>query len=502
MMRTLDIYVCENFASDYRHALAGEDFNDVRIIPFPNLCGNKKRIVEALEKFDKIKNRSDSIIMCSSGCDILRIDNLKTKFSSIIVSNYCFNHLISDEMIEYITEKGGYIVTGSWLRTWKNRLEADGFDRETARLFFSETCSEIVLLDTKVDTRCYNDLRDFSEYLGLPSRIINVGLEKLRVYLYKIVYEWRLAKEEVAYVEKLSDMRKQTAEYSAVLNIIKQLACFTKKRDVIDKMKELACFVFGATNVVYIDAEGNEDYFQECLIELFTDIEAEYSVNKSNNGFTIKISNNNEIYGLLEIGSFMFPQYMEKYINFMVSIARIGGLAISNAIQFELMEISRDEIAYMSFHDSLTGLYNRSYFNKYTSENFIDNSTAVFVCDVDGLKAVNDKFGHSSGDDLILGAANSLSKSFRDTDVVARLGGDEFVVIMRDCSTEVAEKAKQRINDQIDRWNNSGDKKLYSLSLSTGYAFFSDEDGISSWDLVFSEADNNMYEEKMRKKKR
>jgi two-component system chemotaxis sensor kinase CheA len=92
-----------------------------------------------------------------------------------------------------------------------------------------------------------------------------------------------------------------------------------------------------------------------------------------------------------------------------------------------------DKLEYMSMHDSLTGLYNRSYFEEEMRrlENSRRNPVALILFDVDGLKLVNDTLGHDKGDQLLLQSARIIGECFRKEDVAARVGGDEFAAIFK-----------------------------------------------------------------------
>ncbi len=100
----------------------------------------------------------------------------------------------------------------------------------------------------------------------------------------------------------------------------------------------------------------------------------------------------------------------------------------------DITERKRAELAieYLSFHDKLTGLYNRAYFEEELKR--LDTSRqlplSIVIGDVDSLKLVNDAFGYKEGDELIIGAANVLKYSCRDEDIIARWGGDEFMVVL------------------------------------------------------------------------
>ncbi|HAU30970.1 MAG: Diguanylate cyclase and metal dependent phosphohydrolase [Desulfotomaculum sp. 46_296] len=75
----------------------------------------------------------------------------------------------------------------------------------------------------------------------------------------------------------------------------------------------------------------------------------------------------------------------------------------------------------------------------------------IIVCDVDGLKFINDTRGHSAGDALIISAAEAIRSSFRAEDVVSRIGGDEFPVLLLNCDSKAVEKACLRIRQNVSQ---------------------------------------------------
>jgi diguanylate cyclase (GGDEF)-like protein len=115
--------------------------------------------------------------------------------------------------------------------------------------------------------------------------------------------------------------------------------------------------------------------------------------------------------------------------------------------------------------------------------------------DIDRLKHVNDHYGHAEGDKLITSVAAILKKCFREIDVVARIGGDEFVAILQDINTEGAEIIKNRIKQQIEIHNQSGQESHLQISFSIGYAV--GETSEDSIEEMMKNADEQMYIDKM-----
>jgi len=163
-------------------------------------------------------------------------------------------------------------------------------------------------------------------------------------------------------------------------------------------------------------------------------------------------------------------------------------------------EQAQEHLLYLIYHDSLTGLFNRTYFEKEITE--FSGSTAdgigVFMIDLDGLKFVNDTFGHAQGDILLTRAATIFQLSFRAQDIIARTGGDEFSILVRGTSLEDMETFYKRIRDNIRLETEKFSDGAVPVQMSVGFAYSSNP-GQNIADLL-READNKMYREKLYRK--
>ncbi len=152
----------------------------------------------------------------------------------------------------------------------------------------------------------------------------------------------------------------------------------------------------------------------------------------------------------------------------------------------------RRQIEYLSFHDELTDLYNRRFFEEElkrldTPRNY---PLTVIMADLNGLKLTNDAFGHFEGDKLLIETANLFRKHLRSEDIAARWGGDEFAILMPKTTSKDAEKIVQRIIDGGNKLNTD----MGILSIAFGWETKTD----SSMDLenVFKNAEEYMYKKK------
>lgn len=159
-------------------------------------------------------------------------------------------------------------------------------------------------------------------------------------------------------------------------------------------------------------------------------------------------------------------------------------------------KIAEKKIRHLSFHDPLTGVYNRAYFDEAIKKlKEEDYPISIIVGDMNGLKLANDAFGHSEGDRLLKITANIFKKACRKEDIVARLGGDEFAVILKNADDKGAKKVCDRIIYLCNEDNNKPMKPSIALGYSTSHT------SNKRLQQLFKEADDNMYRNKLNESK-
>lgn len=155
---------------------------------------------------------------------------------------------------------------------------------------------------------------------------------------------------------------------------------------------------------------------------------------------------------------------------------------------------NEERIRYMAEHDTLTGIYNRSYFENQMQ--LLDEQLLVpvslIICDIDGLKFVNDTLGHQAGDELLLTAAEIVSNAAPEESVVARIGGDELGILLPNYSAEPANYIADNIRKAIAN-HNASNSNILSMSIGTAGRDTPD----LSMAFVFKEANQQMDREKL-----
>ncbi len=170
----------------------------------------------------------------------------------------------------------------------------------------------------------------------------------------------------------------------------------------------------------------------------------------------------------------------------------------------ELLDV-QEKLRQHSMTDALTGLYNRRGFLimaeqqiKLEKRRGTTRGLTLLFADLDGLKSINDTFGHEAGNDAIVEFASIIRSCTRSADLGARWGGDEFVILLIGQTSATANTSIDRIRERIKLYNETSSKS-YELAFSVGFADFDIESGRSLEEQI-ADADGKMYEDKRRRK--
>ncbi len=191
----------------------------------------------------------------------------------------------------------------------------------------------------------------------------------------------------------------------------------------------------------------------------------------------------------------------ELFYSWVVNI----GIGLENIRKYTLLNDVATKLNNMWVYDMLTGIYNRAGFFHYAeslmNEMIKENAKAFLLfMDMDGLKKVNDSYGHEEGDRCICTLADVLRKSIQPNDLLMRYGGDEFVIFGKCDSEQEVENRMYRIHDELNEINRDTTRK-YRVETSIGKHFCNAKE-IGDLNKMIENADRKMYQDKMKKRKR
>lgn len=169
----------------------------------------------------------------------------------------------------------------------------------------------------------------------------------------------------------------------------------------------------------------------------------------------------------------------------------MGKLLILNDIT--IRKERENQLYYQSYHDQLTGVYNRYFFEEEIIRLDIEGQlpVCIIVGDINGLKLINDTFGRLEGDEFIIKTAGILKRSLRDKGALCRYGGDEFAIILQKTSGENASRIINKILKDCKKNSTDG----MPLNVTFGFAVKTSSD--QNINDIVKEAENTMYESKL-----
>ena len=180
-----------------------------------------------------------------------------------------------------------------------------------------------------------------------------------------------------------------------------------------------------------------------------------------------------------------------KFLEFRVNTLENDYLLV-NLVDVSSKVEQKKEIEYLSYHDSLTDLYNRRYFEAEMER--LNKSRrypiSIIIGDLDNLKLVNDNYGHLLGDNYLEKSADILKDILRTEDIIARIGGDEFAVLLPETGREETALICERIIEEFDRHNSANNYPVdFKISLGCATA----EIETKKLNDIYNQADKNMY---------
>ena len=489
-VRHFNVVVCETYKEEIEHV--SSNFKNVDFYYFPCSCNTPKMAEDPLSKISTVIRKDTRTIILAPRYCIKNYDkNLFDGSVSFMLYGQCKEIVASEFLLEELQKQNAFTVTSGWLKKWeKIVLDEWGFDKNTAKEFFNECSEMIVYLKTLPDDSLDKAIKEFSELVGLPYKTIPLGTKFLEMFisnkLYAVEKEYFKKCEE----EK-SKIRKQLADISFVNTIMSEIVMHTTEKEVIGKILNLLQMLFAPEEIYYLSTnDGNNALYSlrkgvirnKEIVDSLNSLEGECGA-IGNSHLWFKVKYMNKTLGVVKVCNIAFPEYIKGYLNTIIHVQNIFGLAVENA-----KLISR--IENLSLIDPLTGVYNRRGFFQHVND---DSRGSVVIFDVDKFKKINDTYGHQFGDKVLIYTVKMCKSALRSTDILARYGGDEFIFYLPGANKIEAEKIVSRIYNVLKQNPVENDKEKVYVKLSFGIAELSDKTTLED---AIRRADVNLYKAK------
>ena len=318
-------------------------------------------------------------------------------------------------------------------------------------------------------------------------------LEIVRGNNSKLVIELRVSEMQQSNMRMFTCM---VADISARKNAEKKLQeAESRYRDLVETAHDLVWSIDAKGHWIYLNQAASLIYGfppEEMLHRHFTEFSSPECRERDRDAFK-NLLNNKELvqYETVHIDKNGNPIQLSFNATALITngkVARIRGTARDITEQ----KIYERQLAYQAEHDSLTGLYNRDYFQQ-ELERLIARtarsgaSSALFYIDLDQFKYVNDTLGHASGDELLLETTEMLSSHCREGDLLARFGGDEFTLLLYNIDIEQAEPIAEKLRLLFEQYKYNRAANSFNVTCSIGITIIDNHS--NSADEVLAQAD-------------
>jgi hypothetical protein len=350
----LCLAVCHHFEREAAAVLDG--FEDVILAVFPSHCGRPPlQWAELNRLLPPVPGNCTQGIVIGSCC-LANLKDPPPELESWRLHRLevCQELLLNRSILQAYLREGSYLVTPGWLAHWEDQADEWGFDPETARDFFRESASHLLLMDTGIDDRSADRLAGLAAFAGLPFQIVPVGLDFMSAFLVQFVLEWRLAHQKATSNQALSRIRQQLADDAMVFDLVGRLGKVNTEAQVMADICQLFTTLCAPARLIYtplaagapsnILAQPAATLDTEALPRDLVGVQESYAWLPSGRGFRLRIGDRDETLGVLEVDEIAFPEYREHYVNLALSIVDICVLAIHNARIFSKLEKTLDDL--------------------------------------------------------------------------------------------------------------------------------------------------------------
>ena len=457
----LFIHACPHLLPELKKVLDAGDYPDTEIAPFAPPCGHPQKAENFRDRvFAACELSSDDQVFVLGSCcpaGMERGSSLPSR-CRLLREDQCFYHFADANLIDQLMDEGAYILTPGWLSRWRAQLDQWGFDQPTARDFFNEGMSRLVLLDTGVSPDCARQLEEFASYVSLPCRTIFIGLDHFSLVIDRVVTRWRLEKTEAELNCCRDEMTKRKADEAMTLDIIAGMTRLSSENEAVGRIMELFDMLFAPRNIVYASVQqgrvascrsrsGDAPAALTCQEWLDSGWGSDADEDLPDS-LRLRIVFRDEVMGLVLIGGIEETGRIREYRQTALPLTDVCGLAVSNARMYQ-------DLHRVATTDPLTSINNRRQFFELAEQEFsralrYDSQLTALMMDIDHFKKINDTWGHQAGDLVIVTVARTFSSVLRSSDICGRYGGEEFAVLMPETGLDTAMMVADRIRAAVE----------------------------------------------------
>lgn len=348
-----DIYLvaCDIFSEEIDSVIVGEGYESIKPVYTRSHCAASINVLE--EKFGKqepVLDENTPCIQLHVKCSGNNCNFCKNK-NDCISEIPCYSLIISDDIVNFLIEKGYYIVNVGWLMRWHFFVvDIMGFDEKTAKIFFRDTASKIMIIDTEVYGDIHEKAKEFSAYVGLDYEVFHTGLEYLKNRIRSFVEKQAYEKVNKELENSKMELQKQTADSFLLFDFIRRMSDFKTEESLVNDMLNLCTILFASEELIFISEEEGKErkYFSrndtddQHKYDMFLNFDGEMFKTQSGKGVILKLEFNSVIYGYLVLDELMFPEHVDKYMLTLQIVEKNMAMYIANVRYLDALKKAKE----------------------------------------------------------------------------------------------------------------------------------------------------------------
>lgn len=484
----LALVICEVYRREAEAVLSADPFADITIRTFPPQCLRKPSRT-GLSAGAVESGRSEFRAVCHSAirCAATAKDGegpAHTPFPG--GARQCLELVADGAFLDCLQARcGAFVVSPGWLDLWRDFIKNWGFDRETARGFFGESASEVALLDTGVDPQAEGHAAEFADFIGLPWKRIDVGLDHVRLGLTACVLQMRADRDRARDSGEKQELNRRLSNYALMAEVIRGFAGINDEARVVERGLDFVTATAAPGRLDYVpvvggalslSSSGPDPREERTAWGTFLSSSEDHLMNPSGQGFLIRVRYGQETVGILDVDRIAFPQHLDDYLNMLLSYADVLALAVVNARNYGELLRDKELMRVQARTDALTGVMNRRAVMERLAVELArakreGRPISAAMLDIDHFKQVNDVHGHEAGDSVLKAVIGSVGRTLRVYDAVGRLGGEEFLIIAPGAdhgnAARLFERVRRGVEGQCVDAGGAGVKVTVSIGFVT-----------------------------------
>lgn len=350
-MELFGLLYCESLQKEIEESLSKEDFPLLISRSFTRHCSHKDKAHDPVkEPLLELLQECNRIIILGCGCmHKLSLPELPDDVE-VVTPDLFRDILLPESLVDEKRQQGAYCMAPDNLLHHAQFFQCQGFDDTTIREFFSESVRSVLLADTLTTDISDEFIQEFSRRHQVPVTVIPVGTTPIRQYLKGEYLGWLVDRERDEYKKTLAEAHKKTADYVMMVDLLGGITMAKQEHEVIRIIFDLFSLLFSPREINFLPVTDGRT--GTCIshtgrpvqindeISRFLSGHDDYSLTRTGEGFCLRIRRDNSTLGILYLEGLAMPEYLQNYLDPGLFIARVCGLAITNARIYEQLNDS------------------------------------------------------------------------------------------------------------------------------------------------------------------